>query len=188
MDGLTQQHNDHKPPEKDNSHSSMQRTHVASCKHTHRNTHTQTHILQSRAATPATSISRFTFSGSTPHLSPSLARHISALLLPVYEKWKSLHYECIVFTCSLHTNYVRDCCWCFSESSWPQQCPQGLWQEQMSSACKSACLHTHDRHCPDSLLGTATYLTRQFMQSAEREFNYFPYIIMSHYIKCLCCI
>lgn len=59
--------------------------------------------------------------------------HISVLLPPV---WKCF----IINAWSRHTNYVRGGCLCSSESSGPQQCPQLLWQEQMTSLNQSAWL------------------------------------------------
>lgn len=56
------------------------------------------------------------FISPPPPLLPPLY-YVSALLPPVYEDRKSPHYKCILVTCSLHTNYVRDGCWCFSENS-----------------------------------------------------------------------
>lgn len=59
--------------------------------------------------------------------------HISVLLPHV---WKCF----IINAWSRHTNYVGDGCLCSSESSGPQQCPQLLWQEQMTSLNQSAWL------------------------------------------------
>lgn len=169
--------------EEDGSHSSVQQR--TSC-------HTHTHTVQSRSATPATSISRFTFSASPSPAPPTRLPRSSYLdtrpCRLFMRSEKPPHYGCIVFTCALHTNYVSGGCWCSSESSWPQQCPQGLWQEQMSPAHKSALVtnarardkcwpHTHTH----TLLPT-TYLTWWFMQHVFflMEFRCYEICFYSH--------